>query len=79
MIIVAVLLLLAILMVGGAGYLLRASQSYDPYTAEHQRPELKPTCGARQGHLVCTLQPHDTGRHLDETAGTQYHSASFTA
>lgn len=36
------------------------------------------TCGAFKDGMVCTLPEHSEGtRHLDETQGSQYHSASW--
>ena len=41
------------------------------------QPAQPQVCGASNGELTCTLEPHETELHLDATRGTQYSSATF--
>ena len=52
-------------------WVLRQSQTYDPYA-------LRPRCGARKDNAVCTLEPHPHWTsHHDETLSNRYRSVTW--
>lgn len=70
---------LVVIVVGGY-YMAHWADVYDPYVDRpgyERDPEAPNVCGATDGDLTCTVEPHAGDLHLDETRGSRHHSATF--